>query len=353
LFHCTAPTAPPGGVPAVAHAQALNGSSLAVTGSSTLLQGTGRDLAVTDGTTYVNVSAPTPTLWRSNWELADLMTPQNNVEMTLLGYSGNTITLSGTQTYGLFHGAARLSGSTTTDTAVYQFTSQDNYAANSPNGGFTVQISGVAGAGGGGTAGHTALQAVETVNGAIVGGSYVGASSWVQANAPATGTRFYGIYPQATLMSGATGVSELSGGEIDISANAGSSVQDVEGLDIVLMGGHAVHGSGGADSGLTFGAQSGFSTGWDYGIRFGGPPINFPFQSTATLIFANKGTSSPATVANGIDFSQITFTGNSFNDGNVSISAAGIKFANLPVGTPRTYACFTATGRLISSATAC
>ncbi len=112
------------------------GTTLGVTGAATLVGGPGRARTRSAGPPSVQIKAANnnPIFVRNLFELANQSVPRNAVEMTLLGYSGNTITLSGTQTYNLLKGSAIISGSTTTDTPVYLLTTQENYStAGAPN----------------------------------------------------------------------------------------------------------------------------------------------------------------------------------------------------------------------------
>ncbi len=144
--------------------------------------------------------------------------------------------------------------------------------------------------------------------------------------------------PAASYWQGAVGT------EFDINLAAGSSALDKIGVDIAQInspnGGDAVQGSR-TDAALLFGNQALTQThtvGWKNVIQFGGkqaiPPCSYTLP--CTLIFAQPPTLGSVgenvfNATNGIDFSLVTFTGNSWNDGHVAFNAAGA--ANLNAGT--------------------
>lgn len=156
-------------------------------------------------------------------------------------------------------------------------------------------------------------------------GQYVAGTFAAVATAPANagGNILYGTNPTAGLNAAATGAWSVIGEEIDVRAVTGSAPVSLTGLTIVTVGGHDVHGSANLDSAIAVGNQPSTSTGWDYILRIGGPGNPLPVVSTATLIATWSGISGLA-AANGVDFSSMTFSGNSWNDGHVTISGAGV-----------------------------
>jgi hypothetical protein len=116
----------------------------------------------------------------------------------------------------------------------------------------------------------------------------------------------YAINPQCLLKTGATYWLGCEGGEIDISALAGTSPAAVAGLVIAVASSHASHGFLGTDSAIVIGGGSSV-TGWDHGIRFGGAnQVYSPFATTATLLYVAHA----MTVVNFMDFSLGTATAN-------------------------------------------
>ena len=121
---------------------------------------------------------------------------------------------------------------------------------------------------------------------------------------------YYGFNAVARILSGATYIDQVVGGEIDIAAKTGSSFNDLIGLQIVNQSGNT------APSGrfsTYFGASSGGADGTDtlqYGLSFGLYQGYNPVSSTGTLIvwYPHAGAGSAGTVANGVDFSQGAFT---------------------------------------------
>lgn len=155
-------------------------------------------------------------------------------------------------------------------------------------------------------------------------GQYSAGQFAAQANAaaPAGGSTVFGSNPTAGLSAGATGIWRAVGEEVDVRAVAGTTPEMLTGLTVVLVGGHASAGSLGLDSAISFGNSAGVSGGWDYGIRFNGPSNLAPFKSTSTLIYAYPGTGA-LTVANGIDLSQMTFTGAFLKSTGFSVDGSG------------------------------
>lgn len=275
-------------------------------GNLHLLSNTGRDLTISDGTTFASIRAANnfPIFSRSPFEIASLAPPQNNVEFTLLGASGNVVTLSGAQTYRLLDGSVNITGTTSASLIPYQVAAIGSVAANMHV--FTASATMGTGASGA----YTALFGQTTVAGTgITNANAVGGQLGTVATANAGGTslapsgRAYGLYAQTGLNTGATFWALASGGEIDIGVQTGASAAEVDGLSLVLVGSHATHGAMNRDSGLVFGSANP-STGWDYAIRFGGTEATSPFMSTASLLWVGR----PMTLAYGMDASNATFT---------------------------------------------
>jgi hypothetical protein len=161
--------------------------------------------------------------------------------------------------------------------------------------------------------------------------NYVAGTFWanaVSADGGGVGTEkgaIFGINPIATLSASATHMATLVGGEVDISAAAGSSVLDKYGWSIIQLSTDAVAGSRN-DAALFFGDQSG-AVGWGTLIQVG-DGLNASPLKTAGAILAIKGA---PTIANGIDLSGAgSITGSAFKSNLFSVDGSG----NTKIGNP-------------------
>jgi hypothetical protein len=142
----------------------------------------------------------------------------------------------------------------------------------------------------------------------------------------------FGFNAYVNLTPGATNWSGLFGGEIDVLAEAGSSHRNATGLLIVLKGGHASHGTDNVDAGIVIAAADTATTRFDYGLQIGWGGHQVPVMSTGTLITAPG----IGTVANGVDFSSVNFSGAAFRspgflvDGVGNIKSWGLLSRNFP-----------------------
>ena len=116
----------------------------------------------------------------------------------------------------------------------------------------------------------------------------------------------------ADLGPAATFYGAIVGYELDVRAQAGSSLLHKLGLSIVMVDGDMVSGSK-SNIGILLGNQykQGAGVGWDIGLSFGSVNIGaFPVKATGTLIggstFVDPGAT--ALAAYGIDFSAVTFS---------------------------------------------
>jgi hypothetical protein len=134
----------------------------------------------------------------------------------------------------------------------------------------------------------------------------------------------------ARLASAATYYGGIVGWEQDIEVDTGASVVDKIGMNVVLEPNDAVQGQRTDAAVLINKGGSGEGNGWRYGIQFGGFNSDWGFLSTSTMIGAVNNTSSAYSMVanNGIDFSQMTFSGNSWNDGHIVMTGAGDLLAN-------------------------
>lgn len=167
--------------------------------------------------------------------------------------------------------------------------------------------------------------------------NWAGATFEVRGNANEGGTTgsgngwgtIFGFNPTVYLNPGATFWRGLTGGEIDITAASGSSVENIIGLHIVQTDSSVVAGSR-ENIGFDFDNGS-TAAGWDIGFSFGNYDGYFPMASTGTLIgcyrHAGSGTSC-GTTTNGVDFdngssSKVIFTGKAFRSTGFSVDGSG------------------------------
>lgn len=162
--------------------------------------------------------------------------------------------------------------------------------------------------------------------------SYSGATILLISTVNETGTlgsedgSLYGVNPNVKLTSGATHWVNITGGEVTVQAETGSSVLYKSGWQIVAGTGDAVQG-GTYDIGLAISAQRAPSStlGHLHGIAIGNMNGQHPMDTGGTLF----GTIGAATVANGIDFSSYTITGNFLNGAGWSVDGAGDMHLNM------------------------
>jgi hypothetical protein len=153
-----------------------------------------------------------------------------------------------------------------------------------------------------------------------VGGSFVAQA--ISNDGGGSGTEkgsIFGINPVATLSASATHMAECSGGEVDLSAAAGSSVLNKYGWKVVQLSTDKVQGSVN-DAALFFANQSG-AVGWGALIQIG-DGINASPLTASGSIMAVKGA---PTIANGIDLSgAATISGFAFKSPGFSVDGSGV-----------------------------
>jgi hypothetical protein len=110
----------------------------------------------------------------------------------------------------------------------------------------------------------------------------------------------------------------VTGGEVNVALETGTSAFEKTGLQIVDHGLDKVHGSF-IDAGLAIGAQAG-AVGFSNGILFSNGNGGTPLTTTACMICT---TANVVTVATGIDFSQYFMTGNFLNSRGFFVTGAG------------------------------
>lgn len=152
--------------------------------------------------------------------------------------------------------------------------------------------------------------------------NYVGAAftGWATASdGGGLGTEkggMFGLNAQGVLANGATNFLNVTAAEFDVAVNTGASVQYKSGIQVCARADDAVQGYL-YDTMIGLSNASG-AVGWNYGILMGPMNSGHPMKTTGT-IFATTGS---ATVANGIDFSSYTISGN-FLKGPGGFAVAG------------------------------
>lgn len=336
----------------------VNGNTT-VSGNTTLLSGTGRDISIVDGTTEARISVANGNAF--------------NLRNTLHMSQSASINFDGTRTWSGSQGAVgnaelysftNQTGSSTTGNPIafhYLGVALDTVQSTLGKAISNLRVDTTTGAGilGG------RINILSNLNVSATPGSqgqYVAGAFETQISAPAFASGSdsigYGSNPTCGLTGAATGTWSCVGEEIDVGALAGSTPTVLTGIQIVAVG-YGSHGSRGYDSAYVIGnASSGNTTGWDYGFRIGGPGAPFPIQSSGTLIYAYLAASGN-TITNGIDVTNLTFTGSFLKSTGFTVDGAGatnltnLTFASLPSGTAATYACFTTGGKIVSSVSAC
>ena len=156
--------------------------------------------------------------------------------------------------------------------------------------------------------------AASAYDNAYIGGQF---SATASANNGGTAGGFinahgglFGWNPQVIAYSGATFLRRVTGGEINVSINAGASVVALYGFTVVQTTGHANRGIY-DDAAFAIGNQGGITSVWKTGIQFGLYDGASAFATDSTLIGAIQRTL-PSVVAPvalfGVDFNAVTFT---------------------------------------------
>ena len=186
------------------------------------------------------------------------------------------------------------------------------------------------------TGGRNSLQVYSVFTGTSNAGNtnhfYVGALFDSHAKASDGGTNtssgakgaMFGFNPQAILENGATNFAEVTGGEVNVGAQAGSSVKYKNTLSLVNLSSDAVAGAV-YDTSLAISAEMG-AIGVANGILFGDMNGAQPVSTSGTLINL---TGTP-TIANGINISGAVISGNAFASPNFTLSGNG--FISLTAG---------------------
>lgn len=167
---------------------------------------------------------------------------------------------------------------------------------------------------------------------ALASGNFGGTSG-------SNGGQLFGSNITSTIGTGVQYVNGVSGLEVDVSAQAGSSVGYKGGFAVVLQGGDAVESSVHPSTAIGIGlnVDSPSSHGWGQGLVFGGPAGWWPMNvTTGIMIYADPlhYAGGPALAcASGIDFSAITFSNYFLKSAGFTVDGSGNVAANaLQVG---------------------
>lgn len=169
-----------------------------------------------------------------------------------------------------------------------------------------------------------------------LGGSYVATNTTAFADNNDNGTstgfgtltggsgNLYSLNSVVHLGANSTFWSEMVGYELDVVAASGSSVNIKLGLSIVQLSGDASQGQW-IDNAIILNraAPQTAGQGWLNGIMFGNMQGYFPIDPTGTMIGSGPVSSGTMLATNGIDFSLVTFSGNSLKMPGFAVSGAG------------------------------
>lgn len=133
---------------------------------------------------------------------------------------------------------------------------------------------------------------------------------------------YFGLNPTASATAGATNLLELTGGEVNTDVETGASAKYKFGWSIAGVPTDAVQGSAG-DAAFEIGEQAG-AVGWRDGILISNAQGEFPLASNASVLSSDTA----GTITNGIDLSNLTFTGNAYKGSDLLLSPSTI--AGLP-----------------------
>ncbi len=122
----------------------------------------------------------------------------------------------------------------------------------------------------------------------------------------------------------ATFMQLMSAHEFDMQLETGGSVGRKLGIMVVLGPSDAVRGTY-EDSAIQIANAGGTAGKWLNGISFGDYSVEWPFAADSTLINANASILNPIPIValNGVDFSNVTFSGSAFKSVGFSVDAVG------------------------------
>ncbi len=127
----------------------------------------------------------------------------------------------------------------------------------------------------------------------------------------------FALNPSVGALTGATGLLEVSGGEVNFKIQTGASAKNLAGWSIKAYADHAVHGTT-VDTLLWLSAQGG-AIGVNDGILIDWTGGVIPVATTGTLLRTAGG----GVAANGINLSNTGFTGAAFQSVNFQVSGTG------------------------------
>lgn len=188
----------------------------------------------------------------------------------------------------------------------------------------------------------TLVMTSATSNPTPITSQYAGLGVTAQANTSDGGTggtpkgSLTGINPFVDILGAVQNWNSITGGEVDVAALSGSTIAKKIGWEVVQVSTDAVSGSL-ENLGYALANQSG-ATGWQVGLSFGNYDGFWPMTSSGTLIgcYAHGNTGSCGTTTNGIDFSNITFTGNPIKLTGFTLDNSGNETANSVTLAPST-----------------
>ena len=188
---------------------------------------------------------------------------------------------------------------------------------------------------GGGTGGYSGLYVINNqvastanANGYYTTGTFVAQAAYNDnGTSGAYSGHLYGLNPNCRTLNGATYWDQVVCQEIDIAASAGSSVNDLIGLQIVNLSGALAPTPTHTSAALVIAGVTGndgtplFNLGMSLGAYEGVSGV----KSTGTYIgcYPHANTGSCGTLANGVDLRNITFTGYPFASPNFSVDTYG------------------------------
>jgi hypothetical protein len=140
----------------------------------------------------------------------------------------------------------------------------------------------------------------------------------------------FGLNPVAILANGATSWLNLSGMEVNIACQTGSSVFARTGIQISELVSSTVQGAI-FDAAISLTNQGG--VGWQNGLLFNAESGSHPVTATGNLIAAQGA----HTVQNGVNFTAYTFTGQSFSALGFSVQGGGTEIDLGLIGAANTY----------------
>ena len=287
--------------------------------------------------TTLGVNGGTTINWEINKNTKGTLTASDVTWTVPIAASGNLVYGSiNPRIYGHGNSSGTTSGAGVKGTYIFN-TDADTVDASSAGGLYNAYFGSSFGGGTmkGNRDGIFAFTNLTATSGNTGGGTFytaVGGESRASANdngtAPAPRGSFFGSNFIARLTGSATFANSVIGQELDVAAEAGSSVAYKAGQTIVQFSTDSAKGSVDDVAFAMANQNSGTAPGWDFGISFGLHSGWWPITSTGTLIGTIPGfAGSPAyAAAHGIDFSSITFSADAFKSTGFSVSPTGKVF---------------------------